>query len=173
MVNKKYDHITMENAKQYFMDTDCYPTYRDADWTLADEYRKLKIDKKIENEWINEYYETKFISFKSINRKCFIIAHILRDFKDELKYDLMKKYFDIYINDIDNEKKSFLILKNLLNKKSVNEFDGIIYICYINNDYTLMNKSIDVLKRLIKELDGVQFLRLFLLLRPITRSPQA
>ena len=37
----------MENVKEYFMDTKCHPSNRDADWDLADEYRKLKIDKKI------------------------------------------------------------------------------------------------------------------------------
>lgn len=46
MVKNKFEHITMENVKEYFMDTKCHPSNRDADWDLADEYRKLNIDKK-------------------------------------------------------------------------------------------------------------------------------
>lgn len=61
----------MENVKEYFMDTECHPSNRDANWTLADEYRKLKIDKKIVNEWINEYYENKLVGFKSEKEKKF------------------------------------------------------------------------------------------------------
>lgn len=69
----------MENVKEYFMDTDCYPTYRDADWDLADEYRKLNIDKKIVTEWTNEYYEKKLQALKRKRKKIllFVIFYII------------------------------------------------------------------------------------------------
>lgn len=160
MVNKKYDHITMENVKEYFMDTECHPSNRDADWDLADEYRKLKIDKKIVNEWINEYYENKLVEFKSEKEKSFVIFDILYDFSDALKYDLMKQYFTIYIDSIDSEEDNALKLRNFLKiipKKSGDVFRGIVYICYINKDFDLMNRAINELKRQIVRLDGYEY----------------
>ena len=114
----------MENVKEYFMYTKCHPSNRDADWDLADEYRKLNIDKKIVNEWINEYYEKNLVDFKSEKEKSFVICDILYDFTDALKYDLMKQYFTIYIDNIDSEEDGNLKLVNFLEviPKKVGEY---------------------------------------------------
>lgn len=160
MVNNKFDHITMENVKEYFMYTKCHPSNRDADWDLADEYRKLNIDKKIVNEWINEYYESEFDNFILSTDKCIEISQIVSDFYEALRYNLMKKYFTVYIDNIDHEEDNGLKLRNFLRLiyyKNESAFGGIIYICYINKDYELMNRAINELKRQIVRLDGYEY----------------
>ncbi len=150
----------MENVKEYFMDTKCHPSNRDADWDLADEYRKLNIDKKIVTEWINEYYELEFDKFILSTDKSVEISGIVSDFYEALKYNLMKKYFTVYIDNIDCEEDNGLKLLNFLNfipKKSGSVFKGIIYICYINKDFDLMNRAINELKRQIVRLDGYEY----------------
>lgn len=72
----------------------------------------------------------------------------------------MKQYFTIYIDSIDSEEDNALKLRNFLKiipEKSGDVFRGIVYICYINKDYDLMNRAINELKRQIVRLDGYEY----------------
>lgn len=71
----------------------------------------------------------------------------------------MKQYFTIYIDSIDSEEDGNLKLVNFLEviqDKHKSVFKGIIYICYINKDYDLMNRAINEFKRQIVRLEGYE-----------------